>query len=81
MLERLKELGEQIAALAGGAAVIAVGVLFFIGEIYWMWTAIKLGSFAMFVLAWLGPLAVLTAPVGAYMMLFGIPQWVHSMFG
>jgi hypothetical protein len=52
-----------------------------IGGIYWLWVAIKLGSFLMFVVGIFGPMVIVTAPVGTYMLLFGVPHWVFSTFG
>lgn len=64
-----------------------IGLIFYclytllvIGAIYWLWLAIQLKSFAMFFIG-LFPLAfIITAPTGAYALLFGTPEWVISWF-
>ncbi len=64
-----------------------IGIFFFalfmllpLGELYWLWTAIQLGSFSMFVLGLIPPFQLLAMPVGAYMFVFGIPDWVINWF-
>ena len=52
-----------------------------IGELYWLWISIQIGSFWMFVFGLAGPLIIIAAPVGAYGLLFGMPQWVFNLFG
>lgn len=59
---------EKLQALLGGAGAIAafVGVIAAsIGGLYWLWVAIQIGSFAMFVVGVVPPLYIVTAPVGA----------------
>lgn len=56
-------------------------VLMTLGELYWIWISIKLGSFAMFVVGVMGITAPVTCPVGVYMMFYGVPHWVHQLFG
>ncbi|MFA0054697.1 maltose ABC transporter permease [Vibrio echinoideorum] len=55
-------------------------ILLPLGWVYWLWVAIKIGGFAMFAVA----LFPLTAPIasilGGWSFLFGLPQWVVSMF-
>lgn len=66
---------------AVGVGVLWLWVFLGIGAVYWIWIAIKLGSFFMFVVGVLGPFVFLTAPIGAYMLMFGVPSWVYSVFG
>ena len=61
--------------------LIGLMMLVPIGELYWLWTAIQIGSFWMFVFGLAGPLIIIAAPVGAYGLLFGMPQWVFNLFG
>jgi hypothetical protein len=61
------------------------GMLFFVtlmpvGCLYWIWMAIQLKSFVMFVLGIAGPAVLITAPIGAYSLIFGMPDWVQSLF-
>jgi hypothetical protein len=57
-----------------------VGMFFLLcptlGWAYWMWMAIKLGSFMMFFFGILGPLAVVAAVLGLWSFVFGIPMWL-----
>jgi len=51
-----------------------------LGALYWLWIAIQLGSFMMFVFGILGPAVAVTAPFGLYMLFFGVPHWVINLF-
>ncbi|MEQ1814104.1 MAG: hypothetical protein ABL860_06585 [Candidatus Nitrotoga sp.] len=69
-------------------ATSGLGVLFFalygvlsVGGIYWFWLAIQLKSFGMFVMGIVPLTWIVTAPVGAYSLLFGTPKWVLNTFG
>jgi hypothetical protein len=77
----MKDLLEAFTSILGTVGVIALGVFAAIGEIYWLWVAIKLGSFTMFAIGFLGPAVLITIPLGCYMLVFGIPGWVVAMFG
>ena len=69
-----------ISLSAGGLFFVIYG-LFAVGGVYWLWMAIQLGSFWMFVVG-LFPLSFLVSvPVGAYSLVFGMPDWVISFFG
>mgnify|MGYP004187672591 CR=1 FL=1 len=64
-----------------GTALFCLMMMLPIGELYWLWTSIQIGSFWMFVFGLAGPLILIAAPVGAYGLLFGMPQWVFHFFG
>lgn len=69
-----------ISLSAGGLFLVMYGLLG-IGGLYWLWMAIQLGSFGMFAIG-IFPLAFLvTVPVGAYSLIFGMPDWVIALFG
>lgn len=69
-----------IAFSASGLFFVIYGLLA-IGGFYWLWMAIQLGSFWMFIVG-VFPLSFLvTVPVGAYSLIFGMPDWVISFFG
>ena len=55
-------------------------LLAIIGFFHWFWMSAKIGSFWMFV-AGITPLAIITVPVGAWSLFFGIPDWVVNIFG
>lgn len=58
----------------------AIGIIFFLvgtlGWAYWMWMAIKLGSFGMFFFGILGPFAMIAGVLGLWSFFFGIPNWL-----
>jgi len=61
--------------------VAFAGVLLFaIGAVFWIWTALKLDSWSMLILGVAGPTVVCTAPIGLYMLLFGVPDWLVETF-
>lgn len=63
---------------------ILAGILIFIalfGGLYWLWMAITLGSFWMFVIGLFPLFYIVTAPVGAWSLVFGIPDWIFNFFG
>ena len=63
-------------------AVLAVIGLSTVGGLYWFWIAIKISSFLMFVIGFFPPTGLLFAtPVGAWSLLFGVPDWVFTWFG
>jgi len=74
MLTKLKE-------TFGVAGAFALMALFTVGEVYWLWMAVNVKSFIMFFLGFAGPFFLITAPVGAYSLLFGMPYWIRSLFG
>jgi hypothetical protein len=72
-----------LVGLAQGTLGLAFVALYFGGTIglfvgwaYWMWMAIHLGSFGMFVVGFLGPVAVLAGALGLWSLVFGIPGWL-----
>lgn len=74
---------EHLASLTGsvfGLAAMAFYFLMMIGYLYWLWIAIQSGSFFMFVVGLIPPLMVIAAPLGAWCLLFGIPDWVVNFF-
>ncbi len=69
-----------ILGLVGGLVALALGIIFPVGGLYWMWVAIQIGSFWMFVLGVIPPAWPVTSIVGAYSLLFGVPHWVFNWF-
>ncbi len=55
--------------------------VFGIGTIYWIWMSIQLSSFWMFFLGLAGPAVMITGPIGAYSIIFGVPNWIIDTFG
>ncbi|XGA81355.1 hypothetical protein OR573_06915 [Halomonas sp. CH40] len=52
-----------------------------LGGLYWLWVAIQIGSFMMFVVGLFPLFYIVTVPVGAWSILFGVPDWVFRFFG
>jgi len=66
---------------AMGLIMLAFFGLLSLGGLYWLWIAVQIGSFFMFVVGVFPLFYIVTAPVGAYSFLFGVPNWVFAMFG
>ena len=64
-----------------GIVMIPAFIVLGLGDIYWLWMAIQLGSFWMFVVGLLGPAAFLTGAAGAWSFFMGPPDWIYSWFG
>lgn len=69
------------AQSAGGLVLLLLPIAFVLGDLYWLWMAIQLGSFGMFVVGMFPVTAILAAPIGAWSLLFGTPSWVIALFG
>lgn len=71
---------ERMRELLGGIFSSAIGIGFVLcttlGWAYWMWMAIKLGSFGMFFFGILGPFAIFAGVLGLWSFFFGIPLWL-----
>jgi hypothetical protein len=80
-MEGVREFFHGLFGAAGGVIMFACFFAIPIGELYWLWMAIQLGSFWMFALGLLGPLILVWSPIGLYSLIFGTPQWVLSTFG
>ena len=76
-----KNLVASLTALMGGFTVYALSIGIFIGWLYWVWMAIQLGSFSMFVFGLLGPFALISSILGIWSFLFGIPGWLLHLVG
>ena len=70
---KVKALFASIFGSAIGLIFALVGTL---GWAYWMWMAIKLGSFGMFLFGILGPFALIAGVLGLWSFVFGIPHWL-----
>jgi len=64
-----------------GVVGAAIGLMFPLGGLYWMWIAIQVGSFWMFVVGMIPPAWPVTCIVGVYSLAFGVPHWVFNWFG
>jgi len=64
-----------------GIVFTSLFILIGLGDIYWLWMAFKLGSFVMGVIGLFPLFFIITGPVGAWSLLFGMPSWVINMFG
>ncbi|WFU62693.1 hypothetical protein [Bradyrhizobium brasilense] len=68
-----------IAGLFGSAIGIGGLLCGTLGWAYWMWMAIKLGSFMMFFFGILGPFALIAGLMGLWSFIFGAPLWLLHM--
>lgn len=46
------------------------------GWLFWIWMSIQLGSFMMFLFAFLGPFGLIAAFLGLWSLIFGAPVWL-----
>ena len=76
----MSEIGELFEG-AMGMAFMGLFILIGLGDLYWLWMSIQLGSFIMFVAGMFPLFFIVTGPVGAGSLLFGVPDWVINMFG
>ena len=51
-----------------------------LGWMYWLWVAIKVGGFAMFILAFFPITTPIASILGAWCFIFGIPEWIQNVF-
>jgi hypothetical protein len=72
-METVKVFFAQLLGSAIGIVGLLVGTL---GWAYWMWMAIKLGSFGMFFFGILGPFAMVAGILGLWSFFFGLPHWL-----
>ncbi|MGR5297549.1 maltose ABC transporter permease [Vibrio mediterranei] len=63
-----------------GWIIMSLWLLFPLGWVYWFWIAIKFGGFAMFAMAFFPVTAPFAAILGGWSFLFGLPEWVISVF-
>ena len=61
-----------------GLSIIGLSLFIGLGGIYWLWLSFRAGSVAMFALGVLPPGLFVTAPVGAWSLLFGPPEWLSA---
>lgn len=76
----MSKIGELFEG-AMGMAFMGLFILIGLGDLYWLWMSIQLGSFMMFVGGVFPLFFIVTGPVGAWSLLFGVPDWVVNMFG
>ncbi len=72
-METIKAIFASLFGSAVGIVTLLAGTL---GWAYWMWMAIKLGSFGMFFFGILGPFAAIAGLLGLWSFFFGLPHWL-----
>jgi hypothetical protein len=72
----VRRLLSSIAGLFGAATYLVLVVGALPGWVYWLWMAIQLKSFWMFLYAFLGPFGMIAAVLGFWSLIFGIPAWL-----
>lgn len=80
-MESVKGFFESVFGAAAGLVMIMAFLSFSVGTLYWLWMAIQIGSFMMFLVLLFPPAMIITGPVGIYSLIFGTPQWVLNLFG
>jgi len=74
---------ETIKAILAATFGSAFGIGFFLcgtlGWAYWMWMAINVGSFMMFLFGIFGPFALIAGVLGLWSFAFGMPVWLFNM--
>jgi len=74
-----RRFADFLIGLVGAGGVIAFSLVSSLGWAYWMWMAIKIGSFGMFLFGILGPLAFIAGLLGLWSFFFGIPMWLFHI--
>lgn len=80
-MNSIRNFFEGLFGAAAGIVMIGFFITWSIGTLYWLWMAIHLGSFAMFLVLVFPPAMLVTGPVGVYSWIFGPPDWVMRWFG
>ncbi len=52
-----------------------------LGWLYWLFYSIKIGSFGMFIFGVIPLTLPISIIVGAWGVLFGLPNWIYTLFG
>ncbi|SFK77535.1 hypothetical protein SAMN05216302_10155 [Nitrosomonas aestuarii] len=69
-----------IFAFVIGGSFHVFSLFMIVGGFYWIWLAIQMESFSMFLVGVFPLTFFVTAPVGAYSLIFETPQWVTDWF-
>ena len=77
----MKDMLISTVTTIGGGGLMVVYALFGIGTLYWLWMAIQIGNFWMFVMGVIPPTILFAAPLGAWSLLFGMPEWLSNHVG
>lgn len=78
---KIKELFMALFGFAFSGVMGLFGSFFLImGPLYWIWIAIQISSWWMFVLGFCLPLIPVMAIIGIYSLLFGVPEWIFNVF-
>lgn len=65
----------------GGFLAAGFYLMFALGNLYWLFLSVQLGSFWMFILGIMPPSILVTGFTGAYALFFEVPNWVLGAFG
>jgi hypothetical protein len=69
----------MLVGYVGVPAFIMIAFAMICGWAYWIWLAIQLDSFSMFLFGLLGPLGIIAALLGLWSLLFGLPAWIAAL--
>jgi hypothetical protein len=68
--------------MAASAEKVRIGAIYIacsgliLGWIYWLWLAVKVGSFGMFAFGIFFPFAIVAAILGLWALLLEMPSWL-----
>ena len=81
----LRDVGQGLVSILFFFMAAPLYVFFLLlplGSLHWIWMAIQMGSFTMFVFGVFPPTMIfVAAPTGTYALVFDTPQWVLNTFG
>ena len=80
IMHAIKSFFHSMFSAMGGVMLIVLYFSMSVGMLYWLWMAIDLGSFLMFLVLF-SPLLILTGPIGIFSLVFGTPDWIVNLFG
>jgi hypothetical protein len=69
----------MLVGYVGVPAFTVIAFALISGWAYWIWLAIKLDSFGMFLFGLLGPLGIVAALFGLWSLFFGLPAWIAAL--
>jgi hypothetical protein len=74
--------GMKRKRITASAEKVRIGTIYvacsglMLGWIYWLWLAVKVGSFGMFAFGAFFPLAIIAAILGLWALLLEMPSWL-----
>ena len=76
----VENIPNRVVESAKAYLLFAALKLMLLANMYWLWLALKLGSFSMFVVGLIPISWIVTGPVSIWAVLFDVPMWVLNTF-